>query len=631
MIESAETNGLDSRAAMERLAALPRMPPAERRAALLDLVRATSPGVRGEALRVGAVMLADDVVEDLLREDADAVLRNAGLEMLKMRGARGFSLAVRLLGDEDDDVVLQAVLVLAYLKDPRALEPLRRLFRHRDPNVVQATVTAVGKIGDARVVEDLLPFLEGDLWLQFAAIEALGDLRAAAAAPALAELLTDVMVGFQAAEGLARIGGPEAWEALSRHWLELGEELDAGPFLGLLAHVAEGLRSAPAVPEALRASLAAALDAEEPDGRHAAARCTLALGPSSHDARALDLLAAAPAADAPLPTCLAGRPDLVFHLLAAGGVQGAWGFLLAARHPAGAPLDLLVDAARGLDSPDLVAAVATALGARGGAEALAAALEIYLALAPAFRGPLATLLARHPEELAAALESRPEIPEESRVVLRALAGADPGEVATAVTDLDPDRRLRVIFELADRRKVMRSLPWSRWLAEDAARYAAAVAEVAVRAGLRELLPELREVLQRVPSLEVIRAVGDLGDRESAPILIDLLRRGGAHQLVLVESLGRIGGREARQALRSILHDRDGDLVRIAYRALSYCAVAEDDDVFRAAARHPDWYVRLSCADVLGRFQRPENRATLAQLAADPVAIVSQRALSGLEG
>ncbi len=41
-------------------------------------------------------------------------------------------------------------------------------------------------------------------------------------------------------------------------------------------------------------------------------------------------------------------------------------------------------------------------------------------------------------------------------------------------------------------------------------------------------------------------------------------------------------------------------------------------------------MRLACVDVLGRFARPENLASLTQLAADPVAIVSQRALSFLE-
>ncbi|MFP3940570.1 MAG: HEAT repeat domain-containing protein, partial [Thermoanaerobaculia bacterium] len=188
------------REAMDRLASVPLQSSEERLTTVAELVRDPSPAVRGEALRVGAVVLPDEAVVELLRESADATLRNAGLEILKMRGGRGFALASKLLQDEDDDVVLQAVLGLDHLKDPRALEPLRRLLDHRDPNVVQAALTAVGHLGDARVVGDVLRFLEGDLWLQFAAVEALGDLRAREAVEPLAVLLTDVMVGAQAAE-----------------------------------------------------------------------------------------------------------------------------------------------------------------------------------------------------------------------------------------------------------------------------------------------------------------------------------------------------------------------------------------------------------------------------------------------
>ena len=76
--------------------------------------------------------------------------------------------------------------------------------------------------------------------------------------------------------------------------------------------------------------------------------------------------------------------------------------------------------------------------------------------------------------------------------------------------------------------------------------------------------------------------------------------------------------------------RAGQRERMAYRALSRCATDEDDALFRRAAGHSDWYIRLSCAEVLGSFSRPENLAALEKLAADPVPIVAQRALSFLE-
>ena len=99
---------------------------------------------------------------------------------------------------------------------------------------------------------------------------------------------------------------------------------------------------------------------------------------------------------------------------------------------------------------------------------------------------------------------------------------------------------------------------------------------------------------------------------------------------MLESLGRIGGPEARAALRAATGSGRPQRERMAYRALSRCATEDDDEIFRHATDHSDWYVRLSCAEVLGRFSRPENFAALAQLAADPVPIVAQRALSFLE-
>ncbi|HXO29579.1 MAG TPA: hypothetical protein VOA80_19670, partial [Thermoanaerobaculia bacterium] len=129
----------------------------------------------------------------------------------------------------------------------------------------------------------------------------------------------------------------------------------------------------------------------------------------------------------------------------------------------------------------------------------------------------------------------------------------------------------------------------------------------------------------------------------------------------------IGGAAARRALAAAALDRTPES-RLAYRALAACATAEDAPLFRAAITHPDWYVRLACAEVLGRVAgvagvagalpapgsgisgtpgapaaasppiagrdtpgSPEDLASLARLAADPVPAVAHRALYYLEG
>jgi HEAT repeat protein len=623
---------------MELLDQLPALPTEARVAAIERLIRNSSPVIRERALRTGAAVVSDERLESYLREEADDVLRNAGLEMLKMRGPRALGLAVRLLRDGDPDVVLQSVLALGHVRDLRALEPLRAALNHEDANVAGAAIEAVGKLGDARAIPDLLPFLEGDSWLQLATIQALGDLRSPAAVPPLAKLLTDLLVGPLAAESLARIGGAKAFQALCRHWLRFRDEADAETLVGLLAHVLEGLSAAPRNQDELRASFATLLDAPEEATRIAAARGLLALGPGAEDARALELVCDGPADASVLPACLAKRKDLIPGLLAQPGKARSWGFLLASRFPRSAPLPALAAATRDeLPPAELIGSILKAFRKVRHETLAAALLDLYLEAPPDYRGALAPLMGTHRTELRALLAERKDVDDEARLILAAHLGLAARDVVAHIVAMEPhEARLRVLGQVATQEELVRQLPWEEWLAERPDLYAGLAARVAAEFSLRELVPPLRAQLGQRPNPDLIRAVGELGDRESVPVLLGLLEGGagttpGTRNLVplILESLGRVGGPEARQAIRrAILEGRCEP--RIGYRALSLCAIEEDDALFRRAVGHADWYVRLACADVLGRFMRPENLAALSQLAADPVGIVSQRALSFLE-
>jgi HEAT repeat protein len=627
---------------MELLDQLPALPTEARVAAIERLIRNSSPVIRERALRTGAAVVSDERLESYLREEADDVLRNAGLEMLKMRGPRALGLAVRLLRDGDPDVVLQSVLALGHVRDLRALEPLRAALNHEDANVAGAAIEAVGKLGDARAIPDLLPFLEGDSWLQLATIQALGDLRSPAAVPPLAKLLTDLLVGPLAAESLARIGGAKAFQALGRHWLRFRDEADAETLVGLLAHVLEGLSAAPRNQEELRASFAALLDAPDEATRTAAARGLLALGAGSEDARALELVCDGPADASVLPACLAKRKDLIPGLLAQPGKARSWGFLLASRFPRSAPLPALAAAIRDeLPPAELIGSILKAFRKLHHETLAAALLDLYLEAPPDYRGALAPLMGTHRTELRALLAERKDVDDEARLILAAHLGLAARDVVAHIVAMEPhEARLRVLGQVATQEELVRQLPWEAWLAERPDLYAGLAARVAAEFSLRELVPPLRAQLAERPNPDLIRAVGELGDRDSVPVLLELLEGGaaapaGARNIgrnlvpLILESLGRVGGPEARQAIRrAILEGRCEP--RIGYRALSLCAIEEDDALFRRAVGHADWYVRLACADVLGRFMRPENLAALSQLAADPVGIVSQRALSFLE-
>lgn len=615
---------------IELLDNLPSMPIEERIEAIEKLLRNPSPGIRSRSLRMGAAAIPDDRIKEYLRSDADDVLRNAGVEMLKMRGNRGFSLTLQLLKDDDPDVVLQAVIVITHLRDPRALEPLRTVLHHPDPNVVQEAIVAIGQLGDARAIPDLLGFLESDSWLQLAAVQALGNLRSPVAVPHLKRLLTDFMAGPMAAEALARIGGANAFKALAQHWLRFQNEVDVETTLGLLAHVLEGLPRAPSAPGELKGALLELLEHEQEAIRGAVARCLLALESTDHDRTALAQVAETHREAAVLPACLHHRKDLIGHLLGQPGVQRAWGFLLAARFPKSAPVDAVAEALQHPPAPDQLGPILRALEKLREPQIGQALLGFYLRLPEDQRSTVHPLLKLHRAALRQTIAQDEDIAEATRVVLSAILGSSPDAVDAALVQLPTEERVRAIHELLEFEDVMRALPWKDWLDSKPEIYGAVAAEFASRTGMRELTSSFRRLVEKRPEPYLIRTLGELGDRESVPMLIDLLQPDAPLEPLILESLGRIGGPEARTALRAATSSGRPQRERMAYRALSRCATEDDDEIFRNAVTHTDWYVRLSCAEVLGRFSRPENFAALAQLAADPVPIVAQRALSFLE-
>ena len=609
---------------------LPSMPLDDRLEAIERLIRNPSPGIRSRALRMGAAAIPDERLKNYLRSDADDVLRNAGLEMLKMRGNRGFSLTLTLLKDDDSDVVLQAVIALTHLRDPRALEPLRSALHHPDPNVVQEAIVAIGQIGDARAIPDLLGFLEADSWLQMAAVQALGNLRSPVAVPHLKGLLTDFMAGPMAAEALARIGGLNAFRALSSHWLRFRNEVDNETSLGLLAHLLEGLPSAPEVADGLIEALDELMNSDQDNLRVVVARCLLALKTGTHDAEALLQVASFHREAAVLPACIHHRQDLTGFLLEQTGIQRAWGFLLAARFPASTPATAVVSALQHPPTPEQLGPILRALTKLHAPEVGRALLGFYLRLPEEQRTTVHPLIKIHHQAMLSRLETDTDVDRATRVVLTALLGSSPAAVEAALLELSASERVRALRELLELEDVVRNLPWQRWLEETPETYGTVAAEFASRAGLRDLAPNFRRLLEQSPEPYLIRTLGELGDRESVTLLTGLLEPESPLEPLVLESLGRIGGPEARTALRRATSSGRPQRERMAYRALARCATEDDDELFRAASHHSDWYVRLSCAEVLGRFSRPENLAALAQLAADPVPIVAQRALSFLE-
>lgn len=255
---------------------LPTMTPDQQLEVFERVIKSSNPAVRPRALGLGAAILTNSRLLEYLREEDD-IRRNAAVEILKLRRKRSLSLACYLLEDQDADVVLQAVLVLSHLRDRQSFEHLVQVLDHKEANVVQEAIVALGQLGDTRAVPYIRPFLNGEPWLQAAAIEAMGKLGSTEVVPDLLSLLPDPLLGPLVTEALSKIGGALAVKALAEYWLLAPEEFSSESNLRRLADMLEGLTSsAPAVP-GLEERLQEQVKSGEKDIRIQAVRCMVAL------------------------------------------------------------------------------------------------------------------------------------------------------------------------------------------------------------------------------------------------------------------------------------------------------------------------------------------------------------------
>lgn len=616
---------------MKILDALPGMALGERAEAVEKLFRNPSPGVRQRALSIGATGLSDNNIEKFIRNEADDVIRNAGLEILKLKGKRSFSLIEALLKDHEPDVILQAILVLDHMRDPRAFNSLRALLKHENPNVVQAAITAIGHLGDARAIPELLPFLKADPWLQMAAIHALGDIRSPIAVRPLKRLLPDFLLGPFVTEALARIGGSQAFLALSEHWVYFHAELEADPVLGFLAYVLEGLSKKPKVVPAFFDTLFSYLDDSAEPVRAATARCFLVLGPSKNDEKAIHVLADSYHNVPELPVCLIRRRDLITVLLTMEGLPCIWGIQLTDRYPKEARVSDIIVALSRDEVLEHSNVVIQCLRKKKDPLLAPALIELYLRLPLDLRPSVVPLLMLYKKKLDMKSEHWAHLDKETRLILSASLGNDTDTIVREIQELPSESQISVISQIHGQKAICKKLPWNTWLSEAPSTYGTIAAQVAMKAQLYELIPLLRNVLKLYINPDIIRALGELGDRESVTMLVDYLNK--AHSFIkalIIENLGRIGGPEARKALQNTIMNAEGKEASLAYRAFSQCAIAEDTPFFLQAVTYTDWIIRLACVEVLGRFQKADNLDALTRLAADPVPAVAQRAMFFLE-
>jgi len=143
---------------------------------LVRFIAASSPEYRQKAMDI--VMLVGlkmclPFLEEAVRNDNDADLRNGAMEALVAFGELAVPHLVHLLADENEEVRNFSAVMLGDIGNPKAVEPLIGALGDPDANVRHGAVEALGKIGDVRATIPLQELGKGDFWDQFYSTAAL--------------------------------------------------------------------------------------------------------------------------------------------------------------------------------------------------------------------------------------------------------------------------------------------------------------------------------------------------------------------------------------------------------------------------------------------------------------------------
>src|SRR5262249_30315030 len=145
------------------------------------------------------------VLGELVADEANAVRRNAAITALERQGPYALPHLQAMLRHENQDIVMFALQVLSRIGDPAATAAIIRLARHPNLNVAQSAIEALGQLRSGDAVPALLDLLGGELWLQLAAIDALGAIGDPRAVKPLVDLVPDSVVAEPALQALQRL------------------------------------------------------------------------------------------------------------------------------------------------------------------------------------------------------------------------------------------------------------------------------------------------------------------------------------------------------------------------------------------------------------------------------------------
>jgi HEAT repeat protein len=116
------------------------------------------------------------VLDEWLRKDDDALIRNVAMEAYRAIGTKSLKSLMLLINDNDSDIRIFAANLLGDIKNSEALPSLSSALNDPEDNVKIAAAEAIGKIGDENALNVLQEALNADQWIAISALQAIGEI-----------------------------------------------------------------------------------------------------------------------------------------------------------------------------------------------------------------------------------------------------------------------------------------------------------------------------------------------------------------------------------------------------------------------------------------------------------------------
>ncbi|HLK91808.1 MAG TPA: HEAT repeat domain-containing protein [Polyangia bacterium] len=633
-------------------------------ASLLEALGAVDRGERARAIAGAAEMVDPDLLVEAVADHVDSRRRNAAMDALAKGGARSVPALIRGLRHPDGEVVMFSAGVLARTGSPAAIPHLVSLLDHEDINISQQVIDSLAQMRSAVAVDALVKVLDKDPWLRFAAVHALGEIGDQRAVPALAPLLADDGVRGAVIRAMGKIGSTEALSFLFRVVREnqdtatfaqclsaIGEALEFQPSEEALQNIADWTELASSSPglqdrleRVLAADVAGAADDPDvsPDARKSAALIVkalklrplytaLVLAGRDPTLRGVLEFSAVSIGEEIVPVLTEGlrSPNPSVRMLACECI-GALGHLAAApliealvTDPSGEVRTVAINALVRLGSDAAVPAIARCLADPESVVRDAAATALCRMEVDWVADTLLDLIRAGsvPPRTALTIARANPHPGFVPFVVNALGDPAPAVRRSAVEALARQPTVDVVGTLE---------PLLRDPDPDVRRSA-----VTVLGGLRSrrVRQLLRNQAETDPDtlLEVVRALGKLGDTTNIPFLGALFEREGmAVKLATIEALRDMNDPATEPFLAKQLGNGDPNIRRAVVAALGASRSSNALTQLAAVARDPDPTVRSAVAEIMGGHESPQAQDALTRLAHDQSRTVAALARQGLE-